>query len=52
MPQMAPISWLLLFAAFALIFLIFNTVNYFCFLPPLPSTQNKSLTQTPWNWKW
>nr|YP_010999349.1 ATP synthase F0 subunit 8 [Cricotopus triannulatus]WPM93195.1 ATP synthase F0 subunit 8 [Cricotopus triannulatus] len=55
MPQMAPISWLILFIIFSLTFLLFNVVNYFCF------NYNKSMTSknynqkymtTNFNWKW
>nr|AGT59576.1 ATP synthase FO subunit 8 [Cryptoperla sp. WY-2013] len=49
---MAPISWLFLFTSFTLIFMIFNTMNYFSFISPLPSTEKKSISQTPFNWKW
>nr|QHD47875.1 ATP synthase F0 subunit 8 [Peltoperlopsis cebuano] len=52
MPQMAPISWLTLFLVFSMIFLVFNTMNYFCYLPPSPSSTEKSISQTPFNWKW
>nr|YP_010463412.1 ATP synthase F0 subunit 8 [Peltoperlopsis sagittata]UUK29388.1 ATP synthase F0 subunit 8 [Peltoperlopsis sagittata] len=52
MPQMAPISWLILFITFSSIFLIFNSMNYFSFLPPLPQSHKKSISQTPMNWKW
>nr|YP_009503487.1 ATP synthase F0 subunit 8 [Soliperla sp. ZTC-2018]AXB38833.1 ATP synthase F0 subunit 8 [Soliperla sp. ZTC-2018] len=52
MPQMAPISWLTLFLLFHQSFLIFNTINYFSFLPPSPLSQKKSINQTPLNWKW
>nr|YP_009229599.1 ATP synthase F0 subunit 8 [Pteronarcella badia]ALT66156.1 ATP synthase FO subunit 8 [Pteronarcella badia] len=52
MPQMAPINWLTLFIAFSLILLIFNFMNYYSFLPTAPETQEKSISQTPLNWKW
>nr|QGX06398.1 ATP synthase F0 subunit 8 [Microperla geei] len=52
MPQMAPISWLLLFIMFSIIFLTFNCMNYFSFLPQAPQTTKKSISQTSLNWKW
>nr|YP_009503500.1 ATP synthase F0 subunit 8 [Isoperla bilineata]AXB38846.1 ATP synthase F0 subunit 8 [Isoperla bilineata] len=52
MPQMAPISWLGLFFAFSVILLIFNCANYYSFLPQTPDSQEKSIFQTPMNWKW
>nr|ASM82595.1 ATP synthase F0 subunit 8 [Agnetina aequalis] len=53
MPQMAPISWLLLFIVFSATLLIFNFMNYFSFLPNSPSPlQEKKLSQNSMNWKW
>nr|AIT96946.1 ATP synthase F0 subunit 8 [Togoperla sp. KW-2014] len=53
MPQMAPISWLTLFIAFSIILLLFNSLNFFMYLPSSPSTSPKSsIAQTPLNWKW
>nr|UOU85360.1 ATP synthase F0 subunit 8 [Nephrotoma flavescens] len=53
MPQMSPINWLLLFIIFSIILIIFNTLNYFSFLPLTPkiySTTKK--IYAPLNWKW
>nr|YP_010010058.1 ATP synthase F0 subunit 8 [Sipalinus gigas]QNS38616.1 ATP synthase F0 subunit 8 [Sipalinus gigas] len=51
MPQMAPLSWLILYFFFILIFFMFNAVNYFTFLykpnKPAPSPKKIKL-----NWKW
>nr|QRZ60665.1 ATP synthase F0 subunit 8 [Prosthiochaeta sp. CAU WL-2019511] len=53
MPQMAPISWLILFITFSLTFMLFNVMNYYAFIPPSPKS---SITQTKvyktLNWKW
>nr|QQP21479.1 ATP synthase F0 subunit 8 [Tipula melanomera gracilispina] len=53
MPQMAPINWLFLFIIFSCTLIIFNTLNYFFYLPMTPKSlqlkQNKFL---PLNWKW
>nr|AYR05360.1 ATP synthase F0 subunit 8 [Coleoptera sp. ACP-2013] len=51
MPQMAPMNWLMLFFMFIIIFMIFNSLNYFCFLynPKMKKTIKKNLTL---NWKW
>nr|ARH54120.1 ATP synthase F0 subunit 8 [Brachyta interrogationis] len=51
MPQMAPLNWLTLFLFFIIIFLIFNSLNYFIFLYKIKSkisSKNKIL----FNWKW
>nr|AOY39152.1 ATP synthase F0 subunit 8 [Meropathus sp. BMNH 675618] len=52
MPQMAPMNWILLFMYFTMIFLLFNSMNYFSFkytnnlnLIPMKKLMN-------FNWKW
>nr|YP_009383602.1 ATP synthase F0 subunit 8 [Zelandoperla fenestrata]ARS43774.1 ATP synthase F0 subunit 8 [Zelandoperla fenestrata] len=52
MPQMAPISWLLLFFIFSITLIIFNAMNYFSFLPKTPEISEKKISQTPMAWKW
>nr|YP_010981246.1 ATP synthase F0 subunit 8 [Pselliophora bifascipennis]WOE90376.1 ATP synthase F0 subunit 8 [Pselliophora bifascipennis] len=53
MPQMAPISWLLLFIIFSITLIIFNTLNYFSFLPSTPNlTQSEKKNNISMNWKW
>nr|WVH44970.1 ATP synthase F0 subunit 8 [Tipula cinereocincta mesacantha] len=53
MPQMAPISWLLLFIIFSMTLIIFNTLNYFFYLPLTPKfSQLNNKPFTPLNWKW
>nr|YP_010894992.1 ATP synthase F0 subunit 8 [Austalis copiosa]WJW73505.1 ATP synthase F0 subunit 8 [Austalis copiosa] len=53
MPQMAPMNWLSLFLLFSMIFLLFNMMNYFIYLPTMPKsmTSNKIITKSM-NWKW
>nr|ARH54328.1 ATP synthase F0 subunit 8 [Cymbiodyta marginella] len=51
MPQMAPLNWLFLFILFVMIFIMFNSMNYFSFkysVKTYKPTQKKSLI----NWKW
>nr|AML25861.1 ATP synthase F0 subunit 8 [Staphylinidae sp. BMNH 1274173] len=51
MPQMAPLNWLFLFLFMTMIFLVFNSMNYFSFLYSssyTPSNQKKNIN----NWKW
>nr|QBF44171.1 ATP synthase F0 subunit 8 [Thaumalea sp. ZK-2019] len=43
MPQMAPISWLTLFVIFNITLILFNIVNYYCFIPKAPSTEKSEL---------
>nr|YP_010545622.1 ATP synthase F0 subunit 8 [Tabanus pleskei]UYG48379.1 ATP synthase F0 subunit 8 [Tabanus pleskei] len=53
MPQMAPISWLLLFFIFSITFILFNVMNYYSYLPSTPkSSQPTYLSTNPFNWKW
>nr|WNH42057.1 ATPase subunit 8 [Neoperla crenulata] len=53
MPQMAPISWFLLFIMFSGALLMFNFLNYYSFLPSNPLTpHHRSMKLTPLNWKW
>nr|AML25989.1 ATP synthase F0 subunit 8 [Staphylinidae sp. BMNH 1274232] len=50
-PQMAPMNWLGLFIMFIAIFLLFNSINYFCFLYP-PKSSSMILKTHKINWKW
>nr|YP_010236182.1 ATP synthase F0 subunit 8 [Desmomyia sinensis]QTD82956.1 ATP synthase F0 subunit 8 [Desmomyia sinensis] len=53
MPQMAPISWLILFFVFSITFMLFNIVNYFSFLPSSStSKEKKTFNVKSNNWKW
>nr|WKU84199.1 ATP synthase F0 subunit 8 [Talahua fervida] len=53
MPQMAPISWLILFMLFSTIFILFNTMNYFIYSPLLIKSKNiKKNSMNSMNWKW
>nr|AXS65193.1 ATP synthase F0 subunit 8 [Staphylinoidea sp. 1 KM-2017] len=51
MPQMAPMNWMILFLFFIMIFMLFNSLNYFCFLYTPKSTIAKKKTMYI-NWKW
>nr|AUJ22870.1 ATP synthase F0 subunit 8 [Apocephalus antennatus] len=53
MPQMAPISWLILFIIFSTTFILFNIMNYFMSLNTSPeSLKQKSNSFKSMNWKW
>nr|YP_010397515.1 ATP synthase F0 subunit 8 [Sympotthastia takatensis]UQJ73385.1 ATP synthase F0 subunit 8 [Sympotthastia takatensis] len=54
MPQMAPISWLVLFLVFSVTLILFNILNYYCTLPKNLSTSEKetSFNSPSLNWKW
>nr|UPX88593.1 ATP synthase F0 subunit 8 [Paraleptophlebia submarginata] len=53
MPQMAPLSWFLLFMMFSLTLILFNMMNYYIYTQHSPSTQHSVMnTPGPLNWKW
>nr|WJJ67808.1 ATP synthase F0 subunit 8 [Scathophaga stercoraria] len=54
MPQMSPINWLSLFIVFTITFILFNTMNYYSFIPSMPQSKliNKTLKSNSLNWKW
>nr|WNH42037.1 ATPase subunit 8 [Neoperla tangana] len=53
MPQMAPISWFLLFIMFSGALLMFNFLNYYSFLPASPlASSHQKIDQNSLNWKW
>nr|ADO60548.1 ATP synthase F0 subunit 8 [Cantharis pellucida] len=53
MPQMAPLSWLNLFIYFIIIFMIYNSLNYFYFNKPSISQDSKNISnKNKTNWKW
>nr|UDF83694.1 ATP synthase F0 subunit 8 [Vermileo comstocki] len=53
MPQMAPISWLMLMIIFSITFIMFNMMNYFFVLPPQPSSKtSQQLLSKSLIWKW
>nr|YP_009689633.1 ATP synthase F0 subunit 8 [Mansonia amazonensis]QEE94336.1 ATP synthase F0 subunit 8 [Mansonia amazonensis] len=53
MPQMAPISWLLLFMIFTITMIIFNVKNYYCFFYNNNNiSQSLNIKKIQMNWKW
>nr|YP_009441763.1 ATP synthase F0 subunit 8 [Dryops ernesti]AOY39308.1 ATP synthase F0 subunit 8 [Dryops ernesti] len=51
MPQMAPLSWVSLFIMFSVIFMLFNPLNYYLYLPE-PKISHFKKTTSLINWKW
>nr|YP_009454588.1 ATP synthase F0 subunit 8 [Atrocalopteryx melli]AUG33610.1 ATP synthase F0 subunit 8 [Atrocalopteryx melli] len=52
MPQMAPMSWLMLFTLFSINMLVVATINYYLYNPTMEnSTMSMSLTRKM-GWKW
>nr|YP_009995366.1 ATP synthase F0 subunit 8 [Ochthebius griotes]QNP09782.1 ATP synthase F0 subunit 8 [Ochthebius griotes] len=52
MPQMAPMNWILLFMMFTIIFLMFNSMNYFSFKYNNNMTNISKKKMMKLNWKW
>nr|QXG19017.1 ATP synthase F0 subunit 8 [Chymomyza costata] len=53
MPQMAPLSWLLLFIIFSFAFIMFCLLNYYSYMPSLPKSKSlKNINLNSMNWKW
>nr|ALO70269.1 ATP synthase F0 subunit 8 [Aleochara sp. 2 EF-2015] len=52
MPQMAPMNWLTLFFLFIVIFMIFNSMNYFSFMYNTKMTTNIKKNKILTSWKW
>nr|AVN67734.1 ATP synthase F0 subunit 8 [Eurycotis opaca] len=52
MPQMMPLSWSLLFMFFSTMFLLFNLINYFSYIPIKTLTEKKMINIKIMNWKW
>nr|YP_010925401.1 ATP synthase F0 subunit 8 [Figulus punctatus]WKD83642.1 ATP synthase F0 subunit 8 [Figulus punctatus] len=51
MPQMAPMSWLLMMVVFSITFMIMNSINYFSFNYP-PKLQELEKKKISISWKW
>nr|YP_010117769.1 ATP synthase F0 subunit 8 [Diplonevra funebris]QPN53542.1 ATP synthase F0 subunit 8 [Diplonevra funebris] len=52
MPQMAPISWLLLFIIFSITFIMINILNYFNFIYKSEESLSTKISAKSMNWKW
>nr|YP_009373393.1 ATP synthase F0 subunit 8 [Periplaneta australasiae]AQD17613.1 ATP synthase F0 subunit 8 [Periplaneta australasiae]AVN67767.1 ATP synthase F0 subunit 8 [Periplaneta australasiae] len=52
MPQMMPLSWLMLFMFFSIMFMMFNFMNYFSYIPMKMLTEKKMINIKIMNWKW
>nr|WHN64148.1 ATP synthase F0 subunit 8 [Chalcopteryx rutilans] len=53
MPQMAPMSWTLLFILFLIMVMITNTLNYYSYTPEIvKSESNKTTNPMKMKWTW
>nr|AGC81798.1 ATP synthase F0 subunit 8 [Cordulia aenea] len=52
-PQMAPMSWTILFLLFSLMLIMINTLNYYLFSPKISLQEStKKMTISTKSWKW
>nr|UBN08967.1 ATP synthase F0 subunit 8 [Panesthia tryoni tegminifera] len=51
MPQMMPLSWIMLYMFFIIILFTFSFINYYSFIP-LPLLKEKKMSSKIMNWKW
>nr|AFA56274.1 ATP synthase F0 subunit 8 [Dascillus cervinus] len=51
MPQMSPISWLILYNLVIMIFITYNLMNYYLFKYNTKAQEIKKLV-SKFNWKW
>nr|ARH53886.1 ATP synthase F0 subunit 8 [Hygrotus nigrolineatus] len=54
MPQMMPLNWIFLYIFFSMMFILFNFMNYYCYLIKNKINQHNSikLIKIKYNWKW
>nr|QHZ87519.1 ATP synthase F0 subunit 8 [Mesopodagrion tibetanum] len=52
MPQMAPISWTILFIYFVMTLMVFLMMNYYLYTPQMKETQLTKIKLMKINWKW
>nr|YP_010725856.1 ATP synthase F0 subunit 8 [Asiagomphus septimus]WDY83458.1 ATP synthase F0 subunit 8 [Asiagomphus septimus] len=53
MPQMAPMSWVLLFLFFTIMLIMFNMMNYYLFIPKIESCKTSAASKIMnMAWKW
>nr|YP_009316751.1 ATP synthase F0 subunit 8 [Anax imperator]AOW43645.1 ATP synthase F0 subunit 8 [Anax imperator]QOQ35059.1 ATP synthase F0 subunit 8 [Anax parthenope] len=53
MPQMAPMSWLLLFLFFTIMLIMINILNYYLFTPKIAyKSAEETISVKTNNWKW
>nr|URX54412.1 ATP synthase F0 subunit 8 [Rugitermes aridus] len=52
MPQMMPLSWLILFIMFASTLILFATMNYYNNIPKTMIMKKETIINKPTTWKW
>nr|YP_010875373.1 ATP synthase F0 subunit 8 [Balta curvirostris]WGW15120.1 ATP synthase F0 subunit 8 [Balta curvirostris] len=51
MPQMMPMSWIILYTLFMIIFMMFNMINYYNIIT-MKKNESITLKLKVLNWKW
>nr|YP_010620944.1 ATP synthase F0 subunit 8 [Catara rugosicollis]WAX39288.1 ATP synthase F0 subunit 8 [Catara rugosicollis] len=52
MPQMMPLSWMILFIFFSIMYMLFNFINYYSYIPSKNLNNKESINIKMLNWKW
>nr|YP_010890412.1 ATP synthase F0 subunit 8 [Matrona cyanoptera]UZA66669.1 ATP synthase F0 subunit 8 [Matrona cyanoptera] len=52
MPQMAPMSWLMLFTLFSMNMMVVATINYYLYKPTMEQNKMSIDLARKMNWKW
>nr|UQJ75173.1 ATP synthase F0 subunit 8 [Marginitermes cactiphagus] len=52
MPQMMPMSWLILFLMFSLTFMMFAATNYYTTIQKMMIKSKENINRKTMNWKW
>nr|URX54529.1 ATP synthase F0 subunit 8 [Incisitermes snyderi] len=52
MPQMMPLSWLMLFLTFSTTLILFSTMNYYTTTSKTKTSVKTEVLTTNMNWKW
>nr|YP_006503938.1 ATP synthase F0 subunit 8 [Neotermes insularis]AFM92438.1 ATP synthase F0 subunit 8 [Neotermes insularis] len=52
MPQMMPLSWLMLFIMFSMTLILFATMNFYTSIPELKHIMKKEIIKKSMNWSW
>nr|URX52645.1 ATP synthase F0 subunit 8 [Neotermes luykxi] len=52
MPQMMPMSWLIMFIMFSMTLILFTTANYYTKMPKTKTITKSETSTNPLSWKW
>nr|QHZ87480.1 ATP synthase F0 subunit 8 [Coeliccia cyanomelas] len=52
MPQMAPMSWMMLFSFFSMVLILMATLNYYLYVPKVETPADNMYNKKMLSWKW